>query len=531
MGAGHERFVLAGRLIQTGAARRSESEKKPGLIRDAFDPLSGFFGEILPVSIKISLAWMGAAQAASFIAQFGCSVVLARYLSPHEMGIFAIAMATVGMLTLLQSFGLHPLIVREEVLDESVAITAFTINALISIAACAATILCAYLGGKLLGDDGVRRVLLVLSISPLFGILGFLPGSQMERNARFKELALITMATAFVGAITTIVLTLLGFRYMSLAYSTVVSSAFLACTITIVGRRYLSCRVGLHAWRRVLRFSGHVLVITTVTNFSPRLCEVLLGRILGLAPLGLYNRASGFNNILWTNIHSLVSRVVLVDFAGLHRTATSLRQRYIQTMALTTGFLWPAFGGIALLSKPFIVMLFGRPWVAAAVPLTLLAVASMILVATSMAWEMCTATGNIHIATRVETIRAACSLPLFVAGCLISLEAVAFSRLVDAILAFLLYRRHLNQMSGTRFQDFAEIYGQGAVLTAAALAPSALLLLFSQNWEPRVTLLVGTVVAGIALWGVMLFVLTHPLSRELIATLHKRLPGFTRPQR
>ena len=44
-------------------------------------------------SVRRSLAWMAVSQGGLFIIQFGTSLVIARLLTPYEMGVFAIAVA------------------------------------------------------------------------------------------------------------------------------------------------------------------------------------------------------------------------------------------------------------------------------------------------------------------------------------------------------------------------------------------------------------------------------------------------------
>ena len=72
------------------------------------------------MSLKRSLAWMALAQGCSLVMQFAASVVLARYLTPYETGIYAVALAMVGILALMQALGLHSLIVREENLTQEI---------------------------------------------------------------------------------------------------------------------------------------------------------------------------------------------------------------------------------------------------------------------------------------------------------------------------------------------------------------------------------------------------------------------------
>jgi O-antigen/teichoic acid export membrane protein len=135
--------------------------------------------------LKRSLAWVVTAQASSFVLQFGASVVLARLLTPYEMGIFAVAVAIAGALALLQSFGLQNLIVRAEELTEDMATTAFSLNAILALILSVAIAGVSVLGGRFLNDDGVRNVLLVIAATPAIALFEFRPAANLERRGRF----------------------------------------------------------------------------------------------------------------------------------------------------------------------------------------------------------------------------------------------------------------------------------------------------------------------------------------------------------
>lgn len=478
------------------------------------------------MSIKKSLAWMGLAQVATFIFQFGSSIVLARYLTPAEMGVFAVGLATIAMLALFQTFGFQPLIVREKKLTPALQATVFTANAVSCICQTATTFLFAIVGASFLRDEGVKHVLQILAITPLFGILSFMPGAMLERNGRFKEVAIIGACTSLVGSGATIIFAVLGYKYMSLAYANVIASLALSCSLIIVGWKYQMFRVDLSQWRHVFHFGFQMFAYSGVVSFSQRLSEIMLGRIAGLGMLGLYNRASGMNNMLWGNIHHLVSRVMLVDFAKHHGSPETLRERYLKSAAVMTAVLWPAFAGLAVLSHPFIYLVYGAKWMPAAVPLIYLTIASMILVAMTLSWELFAATGNVASQTRIEIVRTSISTPLFIAACFVNIETVAFTRIVDAILAYALYRPHLQKMSGTKLRDFTGVYSKGALLTIAAILPASLMMLFSKFDHPQFGMVILAVFSGIALWGLALSQLDHPLKDELLA-VWRRIGRFS----
>jgi O-antigen/teichoic acid export membrane protein len=464
------------------------------------------------------------AQFIAFVLQFASTVVLARYLTPYEVGVSAVAFAVVAVVSVFQQLGLPSLIVREEVLTEEISITAFTVNAAFTALLSLVIAATSFAGAAFFRDGGVQRVLLVLAVTPLFGVFAFLPSANLERAGRFKEMALIGTVGGILNAAATIVFAVRGYSYMSVAYAQVMSSAVYALLMVIVGREHVRHRLGLTAWRRISAFGFQMLAISGINTVAQRMSEVMMGRLLGLSALGMFNRANGLNATLWGNIHNVLSRVMLVDFADLHRRGAPLRDRYLRTVSIVTVTLWPAFGGLAVISEPFIVLVYGDRWRPAAPLFVMLAVSSMILVAITMTWEIFTATGRLAIQTRIEFVKAAFGTGVFVAGCLISLEAAAAARVVDALFAFFIYRPHLNRMTGTSTSDYWPIYGRSLLATGLAVAPAGLAVHSAGPDDVPLPVLAFAILIGVLLWLGGLFAMKHPLASEIQAIARARFP-------
>lgn len=505
----------------------------PGKVREHVEPqrsnwrrsgkASSSFSGCCLMAVGRSLAWMGGAQAIGVALQFGAQVVLIRILTLQEAGIYAVALAVVGVLALLQSLGLQAFIVREEVLTEEIQKTAFTVNALLSVVIALGTLAIGYGGAAFLGDPGVRRVLVVVALTPIINIFSFLPAAVLEREGRFREIAIATTAGVIAAAVTTVVLALLGFSYMSAAYSQWASAGVTTVLMVVYGREHARLAVGFASWRRVADFGLQMLAISGISNLGMRVSDILLARMLGLSALGLYSRASGLNALVWTNLHLLVGRVMLVDYAELYRQGVPLRQRYISTVDMLTALLWPVFAGFAVLAGPFIETVYGERWVPAARPLAILALASMILVAITMTYELFAVTGRLRVQTKIEFIRSVFALATFAGGCLIGLEAAAAARVLDALFAMILYRPQLNRMTDTSMRDFVPIYARSTFLTVMAVAPAAAFMTYF-GWAADVPLLpLGlTVVAGITLWAIGLRLTRHPLLAHFMQWRRRR---------
>lgn len=476
------------------------------------------------MSIKRSLAWMGLAQLLSFALQFASTIVVARYLTAHESGIYAAALALVGILALIQTMGLPALIVREATLTAEVKASAFTVNALVSVLLSLAIAALSFGGEAMLGDIGVRYALLGLAPTPLFAIFSFLPAAMLERDGDFKGIALIGTAGAITGTSVVIVSAVAGMSYMSVVFGQWANVATVTIGMNIVGRHHVALQPSLHAWRRVADFALQMLAVTGVNSLSTRLSDILLGYFTGLSALGLFNRASAINGLLWNNIHVFIGRVMLVDYAALVRDGQSLRERYMRTVAMITALLWPLFIGLAILAGPIVVTLLGERWLLAATPLALLSISSAILVAITMTWELFAATDRMRVQTRIEIIRSVVALAAFVGGCLISLNAAAGARILDALFAIILYRKHINDMTDTRTRDFAGVYLRAMGLTILACGPAAAVMA-AYRWAAQtpLTLLAPAMALGIILWASGLYALRHPLWQEVSSVIVNRL--------
>ncbi len=475
----------------------------------------------MQVSVRRSLAWMMLSQGGLFVIMFGASVIIARLLTPYEMGIYAVANAAVGLLGAIRATGLGHYIIREPELPPHAGHTAFTINAILAMITSLAIVLMAQLGGALFEEPAVHLVLLMLCPVPLASILDFLPAAMLERAGAFRALAALTLLRVAVTCTVSITLAFNGFSYMAIVWGTLIGTFASALFTNIIGRHHVSVRLGLRDWRVLTRFGVQMLTINIVVGIAGRLSEIILGRLAGLATLGLYGRASGLNNLLWDNVHMVISRIVFVDFAERRRRGLPLRETYLNIVAMVTGLLWPAFAGLAILAGPVIHTLYGPAWTAAALPLSMLSIAGIVLTSITMTGEIYMVSGEQTRQIRFELKRNAIGLILFSLGSLGGIVWAAASRIGEAIVMVLLCRFDLNQMTQTNSPDYLPIFTRSAALTLIAVAPSALFMI-ANDWDPALPILpvLASVAAGIAMWLIALWRLRHPLFQEFERLRH-----------
>jgi O-antigen/teichoic acid export membrane protein len=472
------------------------------------------------MSVRKSVFWSFGGQGLSSILAFATSVALARLLTPHEFGIYAIAIAAQGMLQVFATFSVGAYVTRHDAPDETVLAAAFTINALISLALSLAMLGLSFLTAPLLGAAEAGNVLRLLALTPIIGIFTFRPAAMLQREMAFQTISIILFVNVVITSAVTLTSAWAGASYASAAFGLVAGALFQATAYSVVAPRHVSLRVSLVNWSAITKFGLNIVSVSGVSLLMARLSEIILGRTLGLATLGLYGRAAGVANILAENIYGTATKISYVKLAQDAREHGDLRPTFLRSMHLVLGLLWPMQIGLAVLAGPVVNALYGSDWSRAALPLSLLMIGQCVSMVVGMNWELFAVRDEMFRQTRLEVTRSSVGFVLFVVGTQFGLAAAATARIGEALFSILIYRRHVPRLARTEPGDLSTIWTQNAVLAIAAVFPAAGLMA-AHGWSATTPLWqVGTaIMTGVALWLSALFRLHHPLREELMLIL------------
>lgn len=463
-----------------------------------------------------ALAWSVYGQIVTYVMIFAASVLIARHLTPHQMGVFAVAIATIGVLNTLVAFDIGTYVVRAVELHPLTVNAAFTMNCLLSCAIATIIYLFGMIEGRYLGSPDVAQVMSVLVLSPLIGMFEFRPATMLRREMNFRLLSVINIAKTISGLLIAVSLAINDYGFMSMAYGNVASSSIGVICLNLFARRHANLRLSLHESSQIIRFGLQMMAIGGVAGVAARASEILLGHMLGLTALGLYSRASSIATILFENVYGSITRVVFVKLSDEYRVKGSVREVFMTSFELILALMWPAQIGLAVLSGPAIYLLYGEVWLDAALPLSLLMIAQSVILCFGMNWELFVIRHETARQVRFEAIRALVGVAAFTIGCFFNITAAAAGRIAEATFGLVLYQPHMNRMAETQPGEFLRIFVNTGLLTIAAVLPSVTLMI-ATDWSPRTSppLIFGAVVSGTVLWLAVMAVQGHPLLREI----------------
>jgi len=117
--------------------------------------------------------------------------------------------------------------------------------------------------------------------------------------------------------------------------------------------------------RELGRFGVWVFAAAAVYFLNNQGDDWLVGHLLGITALGLYQLAYRVSNAPATEIIQVVSRVTFPAYSRLQHDLPSLRRAHLQTLSLTLFVMVPFVTGVVLMMRDFTHLFLGEQWLSA----------------------------------------------------------------------------------------------------------------------------------------------------------------------
>jgi O-antigen/teichoic acid export membrane protein len=469
------------------------------------------------VSVRKALTFAFLDRYASLIIGIGASMILARLLTPSDVGVFSVTMVLLGFLASVRDLGAGQYLVRERELDAERIRAVWAVQLglgilLACIVAAASTPVAA-----LYREPRMHDIMLVLALTYAVNPFGSLTYAWLTREMRFESIALIRFSSTVAGSAVSIVLAWQGHGPMSLALGGLASTVVNAAISLWFRPGSLPWLPGLREVGRVVSFGSQLTSASLLYTLAQGAPELLLGRLQSLTAAGLYSRASGLVAIFHRLVTDVINRVALSWFAREARQSGEFSESFVKATGHVTAIGWSFCLVIVFLAHPIIRVLYGPQWAGAVDLARLLAAAMAFGVPVSLCFAALIAAGavaNLLKATVASTILV---LVLATVGAWLGLLPLGWAMLLTSAFSAVVFMWLTQHEIAFRWASLrASLLRSGLVATCSALAPAAALLTFGASPENSVAPLALGVPGAAAGLLLGVFVFRHPLREELM---------------
>lgn len=291
-------------------------------------------------------------------------IVLSRVLAPKDFGLMALASIYMLAMQMLVKQGLTEAIVQKEKLAREHLDAVFWANLLVGTLLFAFTVTCSGLVARLFGNAELAGVVQWLSAMLLFSSLSTVQNAVMQRELRYRSLAIRTLAAAVLGGVAAVVLALFGYGVWALvAYQLIY--AFVGVLLLWRASSWRP-RFGFSPphFREMFLFGVNIFAVNVIDVVNKRSDQFLIGWHLGASALGYYSVATRFYLALMSIFVAPLSRVASSTLSRMQDQPAQFLNAFYKTVELASAFAFPAFAGAFVLCPELITLCFSTKWLA-----------------------------------------------------------------------------------------------------------------------------------------------------------------------
>jgi len=360
--------------------------------------------------------WVLVGKGASRLLGFVRTVILARLLAPGDFGLFGIVMLAQATLDTFTQTGFGAALIQRKADIKGYLDTAWTVQVIRRLVLAMGVFAGAPLVGWFFVEPRAVPLLRLMSISIALsgfvniGIIYFRKELQFRRQVAYDVLSYA------VGLVVGVFLAFRLRNVWALVWAELAVSAS-NCVLSYLLHPY---RPRLHfegaQAAELFRFGRWMLASSIVIFLATRGDSAFLGKMLGVAALGIYQVAYHIANAPATEITDVTNAVMMPTYAKLQGDKGRLGRAFLQVFEVVFTLASPLTVFIVLAAPEMVLGIFGSKWQAAIVPIEILAVSGFLVAIAATAGPVFLGTGHPHMdfwmnLCRVGTI-AVCIYPL-----------------------------------------------------------------------------------------------------------------------
>lgn len=468
------------------------------------------------MSTRNSLFFSFLDRYASLVITIASSMVIARLLTPAEIGVFSVTMVLLSFVSTLRDMGAGQYLVQEKDLTTERIRAVWAVQLGIGLGIAGLVLLASYPVSLFYDEPRMRNVMLVVAFNYAINPFGSLTYAWLIREMRFEYIALMRFSSVLAGALVTTWLAWKDFGPISLAWGSLATTVLNALVAVYFRPKFFPWLPGTREIRRVLSFGFRLTASSLFSDMANSAPELLLGKLQSLAAAGFYSRAFGLVQMFYRLFVDAVSAVCLPWFASQTREHGGFVEPFLKSTAYVTALGWSFCLAVICLAQPIVRLLYGSQWDQSVDLARLLAVAMALNVPVALCSTALMASGAASAIARATVVASLSAIAFAAVGATQGLLGLGVAVIVSSAVSSVIWLRATARHIGLPMQGMLRALRQsGLVALSAAIWPALALWLYGPYPANVVMPLVLGGVGGLTgfVAGVMLF--NHPLKREL----------------
>ncbi|MCC6146360.1 MAG: lipopolysaccharide biosynthesis protein [Anaerolineaceae bacterium] len=341
------------------------------------------------------------------------TIILARLLEKDDFGVAGYALVVIGFLDVFADLGIGQALIYHPK-DTLTSSTGFWLGFVVALTLFAGTWVAGPWVGDYFQDSRAVSVTRLLALTFPISAMGNVHSVLMSKELQFRKKFLPEFVRAIGKGVVSIVLAALGFGYWSLIAGQLAGTLSGVIAYWAVYPWRPSFQFSMAKARGMLSYGINIVGVSGLSVLQSSAPSILVGRYVGSVGLGIYQLAFRVPDLLIGQFCSIVSQVIFPVYSSIQEDLAVLRRgfeiatRYLSLITVPMGV------GLALIARPFVLVIFSEKWESSIPVVQAIALYSMLLSLSYSAGSVYKATGRPHILSRLSLIEVLYEIPIFI---------------------------------------------------------------------------------------------------------------------
>ena len=350
--------------------------------------------QALSARVRKGALWVVASNLLLRIGNLLITAVVARILSPHDFGVFAVALTVYVIVSSISDVGVSSCLMRADLDIDRLAPTVATVSIVTSAMLAIAMALFATPIATALGSAAAAGPIRIMSISVLLVGIFSVPNAQMTRDFKQDKVFLANAISFIPSTGLLILLAKNGSGATAFAWSRLAGQAVLGVVLIALLRRHYRPGLSRSALSVVLKFGIPLAGANFVNYILLNVDYAFVGHLLGAARLGVYMLAFTLASAPYSLLGAVINNVAMPAFSRVKHDPVLLRHAMATSVRTVTLVALPMCALTMALSGPLVLTLYGTKWATAAGPLAVLSLYGAVFIVCLLFANMLTALGR-----------------------------------------------------------------------------------------------------------------------------------------
>ncbi len=366
------------------------------------------------------------------------TAILARLLSKEDFGLIAVALVALNYLAVVKDLGLGPALIQRRQGVEEAANTVFTFNVLVGITLSLLLFPLAPWIAAYFNEPRITPVVRWLGLSFAINALGATHVNLLMRELDYRRKFIADMGNTIVKGGISIGLALSGFGVWSLVFGQLAGALTAVLLVWLIFPWRPRPVIHRHLLGELFRFGASVTGIDILGVIIDNLSYVIVGKVFGMAALGLFSIAYRLPEMLIIANLWLLTAVVFPAFAALQDRPEELRRGFLFSIHMVELLVMPLSLGLWIAAEPVVRVVFGEQWLEAVPLLRILAIFALVYSIGYHAGDIYKAIGRPDILLKLSIVGIFIYIPAMWIGARYGLIGLAWGYLISMIIEQLL---------------------------------------------------------------------------------------------